>query len=179
MCLLEENEYNSSQQGGPSMTSIADTSVKIQTTSESNPSIPAWFGEIVIISRYLQKHRVLTKINEQVRFTRKRFGHYEVIDFLAVLLGYAISGERTLEAFYERLQPLAVPFMALFERDRLPSRSALSRFLTALTETPVGALRTLFLDDLLSRSLTPDKQTGSLVDRTGRIWMVFDIDGTR
>ncbi|MFL5666535.1 MAG: hypothetical protein ACJ8BW_35080, partial [Ktedonobacteraceae bacterium] len=46
---------------------------------------------------------------------------------------YAISGERTLEAFYERLQPFAVPFMALFERDQFPSRSALSRFLAALT----------------------------------------------
>jgi hypothetical protein len=161
------------------MTSIADTSVKIQTTSESNPSTPAWLGEIVIVSRYLQKQGVLTKINEQVRFARKRFGSYEVIDFLAVLFGYAISGERTLEAFYECLQPFAVPFMALFERDRLPSRSALSRFLAALTETPVEALRTLFLDDLLSRPLTPDKQTGGLVDRTGRNWTVFDIDGTR
>ncbi len=66
------------------MTSIANTSVKIQTTSESNPATPAWLGEIVIISRYLQKHGVLTKINEQVRFARKRFGRYEVIDFLAV-----------------------------------------------------------------------------------------------
>src|SRR4030088_2864699 len=67
---------------------------------------------------------------------------------------YAISGERTLEEFYQRLQPFAIPFMALFGRDRLPSRSALSRFLAALTEAPVEALRTLFLDDLLSRSLT-------------------------
>jgi hypothetical protein len=48
-----------------------------------------------------------------------------------------------------------------------------------LEETPVEALRTLFLDNLLSRSLTPDKQTGGLVDRTGRNWMVFDIDGTQ
>jgi hypothetical protein len=29
-----------------------------------------------------------------------------VIDFLAVLFGYAISGERTLEEFYERLARL-------------------------------------------------------------------------
>ena len=36
----------------------------------------------------------------------------QLIDFLAVLLGYAISGERTLEAFYERLLHFAVPFMA-------------------------------------------------------------------
>ncbi|HEX4206565.1 MAG TPA: hypothetical protein VHZ51_20675, partial [Ktedonobacteraceae bacterium] len=113
------------------------------------------------------------------RFARKRFGRYEVIDFLAVLFGYAISGERTLEEFYQRLQPFAVPFMTLFGRDQLPSRSALSRFLAALTETPVEALRTLFLDDLLARPLTPDKQTGSLLDRAGNSWTVFDIDGTR
>src|SRR5713226_5288948 len=161
------------------MTSIVDGSMKIQTTSESNPSTPAWFGEVVLLSSFLRKHGVLSKISEQVRFARRRFGRYEVIDFLAVLFGYAISGERTLEAFYERLQPFAVPFMALFDRDQLPSRSALSRFLAALTEAPVEALRTLFLDDLLARPLTPDKQTGGLVDRAGNTWIVFDIDGTR
>src|SRR5712692_6938751 len=161
------------------MTSIADTSVKIQATAEPKPSTPCWFGEVVVSSSYLRKHHVLSKINEKVRFARKRFGRYEVVDFLAVLFGYAISGERTLEEFYESLQPFAVPFMALFERDRLPSRSALARFLAALTEAPVEALRALFLDDLLARPLTPDKQTGGLVDRAGNSWVVFDIDGTR
>jgi hypothetical protein len=161
------------------MTSIADGSVKIQTTPESNLSTPSWFGEVVVISTYLRTQGVFKKINEQVRFARKRFGQYEVIDFLAVLFGYAISGERTLEEFYQRLQPFAVPFMALFDRDRLPSRSALSRFLAALTEAPVEALRTLFLDDVLARPLTPDKQTGGLMDRKGDTWTVFDIDGTR
>lgn len=91
------------------MTSIADGSVKIQTISESNPSIPAWFGEVVLLSSYLRKHGVLAKISEQVRFARRRFGRYEVIDFLAVLFGYAISGEHTLEAFYQSLQPFAIP----------------------------------------------------------------------
>ena len=161
------------------MTSIADHAVKIQTTSESNPSPPFWFGEVVLMSSSLRKHSVLSKISEQVRFARKRFGCYETIDFLAVLFGYAISGERTLEEFYQRIQPFAVPFMALFDRDQLPSRSALSRFLAALTEAPVEALRTLFLDDLLVRPLTPDKQTGNLLDRAGTSWIVFDIDGTR
>jgi hypothetical protein len=137
------------------------------------------FEEVALMATYLRKHNVLTKISEGVRFARRRFGRYDVIDFLAVLFGYAISGERTLEAFYERLQPFAVPFMALFGRDRLPARSTLSRFLAALTEAPVAVLRTLFLDDLLSRPLTHDKQTGSLVDRAGNAWVVFDIDGTR
>src|SRR6266568_1420662 len=105
------------------------------------------FEEATLIVEYLRKQGVLSAINERVRFARQHFGRYEVIDFLAVLVGYAISGERTLEAFYEELQPFAVPFMALFERDRLPARSTLSRFLAALTEEPVEALRTLFLDD--------------------------------
>jgi len=161
------------------MTSIADGSVCIQTSSELVPATPSWFGEVVMLTAHLRQHGVLSKISEQVRFARRRFGRYDVIDFLAVLFGYAISGERTLEAFYESLQPFAVPFMALFERDRLPSRSALSRFLAALTQAPVEALRTLFLDDLLDRPLTPDKQTGGLVDRAGHTWVVFDLDGTR
>jgi hypothetical protein len=164
------------------MTSIADGTVIIQTSAESVPSTPSWFGEVALIAGYLRKHGVLTQISERVRFARRRFGYYEVIDFLAVLFGYAISGELTLEAFYERLQPFAVPFMALFDRDQLPTRSTLSRFLAALTEAPVEAVRTLFLDDLLSRPLSNDsneKQTGGLVDRAGNAWMVFDIDGTR
>jgi hypothetical protein len=161
------------------MNSIADGSVIVQTTSRSEPSTPPWFGEVVLLTAHLSKHGVFNKINEQVRFARRRFGRYDMIDFLAVLFGYAISGERTLEEFYESLQPFAIPFMALFERDQLPSRSALSRFLAALTEAPIEALRTLFLDDLLGRPLTPDKQTGGLVDRVGNTWMVFDIDGTR
>lgn len=161
------------------MNSIVDSTVVIQTSSHSVPSTPSWFGEVVLITEYLRKQGVLSKLSERVRFRRRRFGQYEVIDFLAVLFGYAISDERTLEAFYERLQPFAVPFMALFERDRLPARSTLSRFLAALTQEPIEALRSLFLDDLLSRPLSKERQTGDLVDRKGVARIVFDIDGTR
>lgn len=51
-----------------------------------------------------------------MRFARRRFGHYDLINFAVVLMGYAISGERTLEAFYERLQPFAHPLMCLHEK---------------------------------------------------------------
>src|SRR5690348_3492784 len=146
------------------MSSISPA-VTIQTSSQAVPSTPPWLGEVVLVIAHLKKQGILAKLCEQVRFARKRFGHYEIIDFLAVLFGYAISGERTLQEFYERLQPFAVPFMALFERDQLPVRSTLSRFLAALSEAPIEALRTLFLDDLLARPLTPNKQTGGLVDR--------------
>ncbi len=102
-----------------------------------------------------------------------------MIDFLAVLFGSAISGERTLEAFYEQLAPWAQTFMALFNREQLPSRSALSRFLASFTPAAVEALRALFLEDLLARPLTKERQRGELLDRTSVQWEVFDIDGLR
>jgi hypothetical protein len=122
---------------------------------------------------------VFTLIEERVRFARRRFGHYDLIDFVAVLLGYATSGERTLEAFYERLQPFANAFMALFGREQLPHRSTLSRFLAALEQAPVEALRTVFLEDLVTRPLEKEEKAGGLWDRQGNQWLVFDVDGTR
>ena len=161
------------------MTSIANSVVTIQTSAQAVPSPPAWFGELTVIAHFLQQQEVLAAIAEQVRFARRRFGRYELIDFVAVLFGYAISGERTLEAFYQHVQPFATAFMALFGRERLPARSTLARFLAALTKEPVEALRTLFLADLLARPLGQERQTGGLVDRAGRERIVFDIDGTR
>lgn len=161
------------------MISIPHTSLSIQTSSQSVPSTPSWLGEVTLIVHHLQRQGVLAAIEEQVRFARRRFGRYEVVDFVAVLFGYAISSERTLEAFYERLQPWASAFMALFGRDRLPARSTLSRFLAALDQAAVEALRTLFLHDLLARPLMKEEQPGGLWDRQGNHFLVFDVDGTR
>src|SRR6266446_8750213 len=105
------------------MTSISYSPVAIQASSQSMPSTPGWFEEATLIVHYLRKQGVLDTIAEHVRFARRRFGRYEVIDFVAVLFGYTISGERTLEGFYERLHPYASAFMALFVREHLPARS--------------------------------------------------------
>jgi hypothetical protein len=93
--------------------------------------------------------------------------------------GYAISGERTLQDFYEAVRPFASPFRALFGRTRLPAASTLSRFLAALPDEPVEALRTLFLEDLLARRLSPEEHDAGLWDRQGNQWLLFDVDGTR
>jgi hypothetical protein len=114
------------------MISIPDSSVTIQTSSQAVPSTPSWFGEVTLVAQYLKHLDVLSALEEQVRVARSRFGHYDTLDCIVVLFGYAISGERTLKAFYERGHPFATQFMALFGRDRLPHRSTLSRFLEAL-----------------------------------------------
>jgi hypothetical protein len=161
------------------MSSIADESVHIQTSSEVQFATPSWLGEVALVASHLRKQGLLNKITERVRFARRRFGRYDVLDFLAVLFGYAISGECTLEAFYEAVHPFASAFMALFGRARLPAASTLSRFLAALPAEPVEALRTLILSDLLARRLSTEEQSAGLWDRQGNRWLVFDVDGTR
>jgi hypothetical protein len=118
------------------------------------PSTPSWLGEVAVVAHYLSSLGLLEKVIQEVRFSRKRLGTYDTIDFICVLIGYTLSGEATLKDFYERLTPFAVPFMTLFGRSELPSRAALSRFLKALDQSAVEALRTLFQKDLVARPLT-------------------------
>jgi hypothetical protein len=110
------------------------SSVTLQTDASPIVSVPAWFGEVALIAHTMTRLGLLAEISEHVRFARKRFGRFEVIDFVVMLIGYAISGEPTLKAYYERLQPFAPAFMALFGRHQLPHRATLSRFLAALDE---------------------------------------------
>jgi hypothetical protein len=151
--------------------------VSIQITPEPSPATPSWMGEVAAFAQVLTHTKILKKLQEQVRFARARFGTYELIDFVVVLIGYAVSSEPTLKAFYERLAPFVESFMALFGRNQLPHRSTLSRFLAVLDQPTVEALRTLFQEDLFARS--PFVSPGGLFDRTGEQWLVVDVDGTR
>jgi len=140
--------------------------VFIQTSSQSVPSTPSWLGEVTVIAHYLEHLSVLSDISERVRFARRRFGQYDLFDFVVVLLGYAISGERTLEAFYERVLPFANTFMALFGREHLPHRSTLSRFLAALDQAPSKHyVRCFSKISWLVRWRNRRSQAGSGIDR--------------
>jgi hypothetical protein len=103
---------------------------------------------------------------------------YEPIDFLALLIGYAISGERTLADFFERLAPFGDAFMALFGRAALPHRSSLSRFLADVDRPCLEAFRQLFEQHSFAEGWTNDS-IGGIWDRQGRRYLVFDVDATR
>lgn len=98
---------------------------------------------MVIVAGYLAKKELLDAFSQQVRLVRGRFGSYEPLDFLALLIGYASSGERTLSDFFHRLAPFGAAFMALFGRADLPHRSSLSRFLASVDHSCLEAFRTL------------------------------------
>jgi hypothetical protein len=168
--------YLFSRKGGHQI-SMTHSSLLIQITPESLPSAPSWLGEVAVVAQMLKHTGLLHAIQDHVQFARARFGNSDTIDFVVVLLGYALSGERTLKAYYTRLSPFADAFMALFGRDRLPDRSTLSRFLAALDQVTVEALRTLFQADLVAR--TPFASVGGMWDRSGQQYVVVDVDGTK
>jgi hypothetical protein len=130
------------------MTSIAEGSVRLHTSSESVPSPPSWFGDVVVRAAHLRKHEVLTNRAERVRCARRRFGRDDGLDGLASPKSTASRGERPLEALSTQRHPFAEPFLAVCERDRLPN---------------LAALRPLFLDDAAARSRptlrTPTRST--------------------
>src|SRR5260370_34227728 len=136
---------------GERMSTDHPSSVSIQVEALPIASVPAWFGEVDILAHTLTRLGLLADISERVGFARKRFGTFEVIDFVVMLIGYAVSGEPTLKAYYERLQPFAPAFMGFFVRSQLPHLSTLRRSLAALHEPFLEALRSLFLHVALSR----------------------------
>jgi len=113
-----------------------------------------------------------------VRLVRGRFGRYEPIDFLGLLIGYARSFERTLADFFERVAPFTAAYMALFGRRCLPHRSSLSRFLADVDRPCLEAFRALFEQDSFEQGWTAES-IGGIFDRQGRRYIVFDVDATR
>src|ERR1700731_2700448 len=61
--------------------------VTIQITSTSVPTTPPWLGEVAIFAQVMAHLGLLKAIQEQIRFARARFGSYDTIDFLVVLIG--------------------------------------------------------------------------------------------
>jgi hypothetical protein len=76
-------------------------SVRVQIAPESVPTTPSWFGEVAVLAHVCTQFGLLDAIQQRVRFARTRFGHDDTIDFLVVLIGYAVSGEPTgVNPFY-------------------------------------------------------------------------------
>jgi hypothetical protein len=152
--------------------------VEVQTSPLERPSVPPWFAEVVILSQHLATKGLLEAFTHQIRLVRGHFGRYEPIDFLVLLIGYAISGERRLSDFFERLAPFRATFMALFGRVNLPHRSSLSRFLADVDRPCLEAFRSLFEQFSFPEGWTSET-IGGIFDRQGRRSIVFDVDATR
>jgi len=157
---------------------IPNPCIDVQISPDDRASVPAWFAEVVIIVQHLTTKGILDAFAHRVCLPRGRFGSYEAIDFLALLIGYAISGERTLYDFFERVAPFEMAFMALFGRRELPHRSSLSRFLGDVDRPCLDVFRRLFEQQSFADGWTSET-IGGIFDRQGRRHIVFDVDATR
>jgi hypothetical protein len=160
------------------MSTIAHSGLEVPPVEAAEPSVPNWFAETLLIAEYRRAHGLLEAMATQVRLVRGRFGREESVDFLALLFGSALSGERTLQAYFERLAPFSAPFMALFERPALPPRATLSRFLAAVDPSGVEAVRARSISSAWTWGWTADT-SGGVWDRAGRSSLLVAVDGPR
>ena len=78
---------------------IPNPCIEIQTSPVDRPSVPAWFAEVVIIAQHLATKGLLDAFAHQVPLVRSRFGRYEPLDYLALLVGYARSRRTDVSGF--------------------------------------------------------------------------------
>jgi hypothetical protein len=117
----------------------------IEASTQPQQTGPPWLAEAVVLVRMIWSTLALLPLCSTVHVARGRAGRYEVCDFVLILLAYAVSQADILAAFFAQAKPVRTLLMAIWQRDRMPCRSALSRFLSAVTATSVEQLRTLFL----------------------------------
>ena len=115
---------------------IVNTSanVSIITTQQKQETMPKWFSEVILLTNlWVKVTSLLSEMNKRVKLSRGRMGEYEVLDFVLILLTYTISNERSLSLFFRTICPISAAIAALWERKKIASASALSRFLKDVT----------------------------------------------
>jgi hypothetical protein len=159
---------------------IPSPCIEVQTSPLDRPSVPPWFAEVVIIARYLATKGLLEA------FARAPSAWCEVvsaadlpIDFLALLIGYAISGERTLADFFERLAPFQTAFMALDAAPRSSPSLQFESLSGRCRSSLFGSVPHARASSRPSRDAWTAESLGGIFDRQGRRYLVFDVDATR
>jgi hypothetical protein len=122
------------------MERTAEVTLEASTRRDRLP--PPWFAEALVLLRHLGQQGFWKKV-ETVR-VRRQCKHFEVCDFVIVLVAYAVSNLKGLRSFYDAVAPVAGVLMAVCGRHRMPSPSALSNFLAAVEHEAIESLRTLF-----------------------------------
>ena len=148
------------------------------TTATSLRETPPWLAGALVVLRTIRVSAFGWDRLRQFHVQRGRAGKYGPIDFIVVLLTFALAGAPDLKTLYGQFMgPTAAALSGIWLRSRLPSRSALSRFLAAVRPHHVTHLATWVLDDVIRAGLR-DEAMGGLLDRDGQRTLVFDDDGT-
>jgi hypothetical protein len=118
------------------MISTTVAGIELKAVEQANPVIPSWLGEILLMGEYWRMTGLLDRLQAQVKVHRGRMGQYDVCDFVLLLLAYAVSGLNTLKEFFEQLKCVKSIVMSVWQRQRCPVASTLSRFLRDIIQAP-------------------------------------------
>ena len=122
--------------------SVATASARLETTSAQERSSPPWFAQLAVIARWFAQRGVLAGISDALHITR-RVDATAAIDVVLALLA-ALVGQRSIASAVDALDPVRAALPSLWERKSMPSRSAISRFLAALTTHQLDNMQSLF-----------------------------------
>ena len=149
----------------------------LEATSTSMLAGPRWFALAILVLGAVRDSPFGLALTHLLRVPRGRAGLYEPLDFALVLIAFAASEAVHLNDFYQQIPQVASALAALWDRQQLPSRAALSRFLAVLTDAHVRTVSAWLLDDLIAHGAR-GPHLGGLFDRDGARTIVFDVDGT-
>ena len=117
-------------------------SIHLETTSTREQQPPPWFAELAVLAHWFRLRWVLIPLCAILRL-RRRVDATAAVDVLLVMLA-ALVGNCPLAHAREALAPVRSAVPALWDRGKLASRSAVSRFLAALDARTLDARQTLF-----------------------------------
>jgi hypothetical protein len=123
-------------------------SVRVETTLQPERTAPSWFTQLAIITLWFKQHAMLPQISAALQLVR-RVDAIAAIDVVILML-VALVANRPIAAAVASLDSFCEPLAALWNRKRLSSRSAASRFLSALSSVQLDNLQSLFCPPFVS-----------------------------
>ena len=112
----------------PTESSESAARMHLETTSERERSPPPWFAELTLLAHWFCLHGILPSFGTTLRLVRR----VDATAALDVLLLAARIANGPLAHAYDLLLPVRRTLPALWGRKGMASRSATSRFFTAL-----------------------------------------------
>lgn len=128
--------------------SEATASARLETTSAQERSSPPWFAQLALIARWFEQRGMLAGIRDALHITR-RVDATAGLDVVLALLA-ALIGQRSIASAVDALVPMRAALPSLWARKSMPSRSAISRFLAALTTHELDNMQSLFCPPFVS-----------------------------
>src|SRR4051794_26539008 len=94
-----------------------DTSTTlIETTSEAAATAPPWFATAVVVLRTVRASALWQAVCD-LHVARGRAGAYVALDFVLVLLTFAVADAPHLKALFAEVPPIAALLVAVWGRE--------------------------------------------------------------